>query len=372
MKGVYNKLNLATGAVDVEGNGEVTFTSAAIPGSGESFPVNGYDYLAMNYVLVAADKATVDVTLTTDCAQNPEMTFSQVPVQRNYRTNIYGKLLTDPAGFKVIIDQEYAGADIDLNKDEELHDGVYFNESSKEYKVSSADGFKWFAENVTLKGNETFRLINDIDFKGEIVTPIKVAFEPEKKITFDGQGHTVKNLILENDKSSLIAGTMVGTLKNLNVEGVSGSVTTRFVGLVKNMYGNIENVHVKNVSLNSTEGRIGAIVGIHNAGDMTNCTAENIVINGGWSVGGVSGAINETSGRKYKNVTVKNVTVSTDAAWGGNAAYKGAITGDIYVAGVVFENCSIEGDIVGCDSPQLPIDVPDFDYMWNGTTISKH
>lgn len=111
VKGVYNKLNLATGAVDVDGSGEVTFTSAAIPGDDEDFPVGGYDYLAMNYVLVAADKATVDVTLTTDCAQNPEMTFSQVPVQRNYRTNIYGKLLTDPADFKVIIDQEYAGED---------------------------------------------------------------------------------------------------------------------------------------------------------------------------------------------------------------------------------------------------------------------
>ena len=108
VKGVYNTLNVATG--EVSGDADVTYTQAALP-TGETFPVGGYNYLAMNYVLVGAEKSTVDVTMTSDNDQNPELTFAAVPVQRNYRTNIYGALLTDPANFNVIIDKEYEEPD---------------------------------------------------------------------------------------------------------------------------------------------------------------------------------------------------------------------------------------------------------------------
>ena len=116
--GVANKINLGTG--DVEGNEEVTFTSAAMPAtSGETFPyaaANVDRYMAMNYVLVGKDKSTVDVKMNTNA--NPaidEMVFSQVPVQRNYRTNIYGALLTNPADYKVIINQNYEDSDINID-----------------------------------------------------------------------------------------------------------------------------------------------------------------------------------------------------------------------------------------------------------------
>lgn len=111
VKGVANIINLGDGSV--QGNEEVTFVTAAIP-AGETFPVNipgsdpakPYDYLAMNYVLVGADKSTVDVTLTCDEPSSP-MPFTQIPVQRNYRTNIFGALLTDPATFTVEINPGY-------------------------------------------------------------------------------------------------------------------------------------------------------------------------------------------------------------------------------------------------------------------------
>ena len=116
--GVANKINLGTG--DVEGNEEVTFTSAAMPATpGETFPyaaANVDRYMAMNYVLVGKDKSTVDVKMNTNA--NPaidEMVFSQVPVQRNYRTNIYGALLTNPADYKVIINQNYEDSDINID-----------------------------------------------------------------------------------------------------------------------------------------------------------------------------------------------------------------------------------------------------------------
>ena len=373
--GVANKINLGTG--DVEGNEEVTFTSAAMPATpGETFPyaaANVDRYMAMNYVLVGKDKSTVDVKMNTNA--NPdidEMVFSQVPVQRNHRTNIYGSLLTNPAAWNVIIDEKYDDFDINIDlNDEQIHEGVYANEEAKSYKITSAEGFKWFAENRTLQAGETFYLLNDIDFGGEVVTPIQVAFAPENKITIDGQGNTLKNLRLEGANGAIFRGAMVGELKNLNVEGVTGEISNRFSGIIDNLYGNVSNVHVKNYNVRSTEGRIGAIVGIHNSGNMTDCSVEDVTINGGWSVGGVSGAINETNNRVYKNITVKNVTISGNASiWGESyAAYKGTIVGDIYATGVVFENCSIEGTVQGLSKPGLPIDKPDRGYTWNGTSI---
>ena len=105
VKNIYKTLNLATGEVG-EPN-EITFSSANIP-SGETFPVNGYEYMAMNYLLVAADKTVVDIDFTyTDGSNAKTRTVGSVPVQRNYRTNIYGSILTSVVGFDVIINPDY-------------------------------------------------------------------------------------------------------------------------------------------------------------------------------------------------------------------------------------------------------------------------
>lgn len=367
-------LNLLDGTVDVEA--EYTLTPAAFVDNDSrsiNFPVTttpSQKYLTTAFILVDRTRSTIDVKWTSDNMERPEVTYAHIPVQRNYRTNIYGHLLTNPAAFNITITEVFETEDNNINKDEELADGVYYNKERKTYKVSTGAGLRWVAENIRLTGADKLLLDNDIDMNGEVVTPLNVAFEPEGSFTLDGQGHTIKNLLFAGDKASLINGAIVGNIKNLNIDGMTGSITKRFAGLIGNLYGNVENVHVKNVNLESTEGRIGAIVGIHNSGTMTDCSVENVVINGGWSVGGVVGAINETPNRTYKNIRVANVTISTNSAWGANAAYKGTITGDIYKNGIVFENCNIEGTVEGCDSPELPIDVPDFAYTWNGTLIN--
>ena len=103
---VYTTLNLSTGKVD----GQVTkeFAYNAIP-TNETFPVAGNDYLAMNYLLVGAEKETVDIIFnckdTNDAVKT--RTVGSVPVQRNYRTNIYGQLLTSDVDVNVEIKPEY-------------------------------------------------------------------------------------------------------------------------------------------------------------------------------------------------------------------------------------------------------------------------
>ncbi len=102
----HNTLNLLTGEVG-ENTVDFTFENAEFPGEGENFPVSvtgkTFTYLTMNYILVGDDKETVDVTWTSDNTNASEVTFYAVPVQRNYQTNIYGALLTNPAVFNVEI-----------------------------------------------------------------------------------------------------------------------------------------------------------------------------------------------------------------------------------------------------------------------------
>ena len=103
----FATLNLATGEVADEA--DRTFTMKAIPTASDGeFPVaGGYKYLSMDYLLVGADKATVDVALNYGGPQS--RTFTNVPVQRNYRTNIYGSLLTNTTDFNVVIEPAFSG-----------------------------------------------------------------------------------------------------------------------------------------------------------------------------------------------------------------------------------------------------------------------
>ena len=110
---VYTTLNLTNGAV--VGQATQTFALANIK-KDETFPVTGNEYLAMNYLLVAADKEVVDLTFKyTDGTTEKTRTVGSVPVQRNYRTNIYGNLLTSSVDVNVEIEPDYNEPDYELD-----------------------------------------------------------------------------------------------------------------------------------------------------------------------------------------------------------------------------------------------------------------
>ena len=107
---IYKNLNLMNGQVSE--NTEVTFAANNIPQ--ETFTANGqtYSYLALNYLLVDTDKDLVNCEFTyTDGKLNNTMTIDNVPVQRNYRTNIFGSLLTGSVDFDITIDPDFEAID---------------------------------------------------------------------------------------------------------------------------------------------------------------------------------------------------------------------------------------------------------------------
>ena len=111
---VYTTLNLLNGTV--EGETSVTYIAAALPT--EDFPVRltpAAKYMSMDYLLVADDKALTNVTFTaTNGTHNVERLYTNVPVQRNYRTNIYGNILTEDANFNIEIVPGFETPDYDI------------------------------------------------------------------------------------------------------------------------------------------------------------------------------------------------------------------------------------------------------------------
>ncbi len=102
----YTTLNILTG--EVSNQQIVKYNFADIPADTETFPVSGYKHISMNYILVDADKETNDVKFHyTNGTKDKVRTFGSVPLQRNYRTNIYGQLLTSNVDINVIVIPDY-------------------------------------------------------------------------------------------------------------------------------------------------------------------------------------------------------------------------------------------------------------------------
>ena len=135
---VYKTLDLVKGTVSGD-YGNVDYVYNALPvtldatgkvTTGETFPVEGYDYMSMIYALVdnTTDQPLVDVTF--DCKDNKGKEngayrkVTNVPVKRNYRTNIFGQLFTSNVDVNVIIEPNYLEPNYDVNAHSLLRAGI--------------------------------------------------------------------------------------------------------------------------------------------------------------------------------------------------------------------------------------------------------
>ena len=137
--GLCNSMNLLTGKTEVKGSlGAVTFTPQGEPKVNGDFPYQPtkYSNLLSAYLLVPAEQDIIEATyvITNEAKVNAPkeirtLNLSGTPVQMNYRTNIYGSLLTTENQFNVTI---VPGFDDEINqvipgKGEILMNGQKYN-----------------------------------------------------------------------------------------------------------------------------------------------------------------------------------------------------------------------------------------------------
>ena len=138
---VYADLNLYTGQASNKVNGGLTFAKAGLPKDADGrFPLNEegkepvYKYMSMNYILTGIEVnsgATFEKGDYVNHAQSENVNLKlkfydgeteintleipNVPVQRNYRTNIYGSLLTSKVAFEVTKEPTFFEPSHDVN-----------------------------------------------------------------------------------------------------------------------------------------------------------------------------------------------------------------------------------------------------------------
>ena len=313
----------------------VGFASAAKPT--QALTVNGveYNYLSMNYLLVN-EKQNVNITYSISedgVNENPYVRpYYNVPVQRNYRTNIIGNLISSPMDFTVIIVPGF-------NEEEHIVEGytVVKVNGKTTATVDSAEGLAAVAQEIK-EGNipldATIELSDDIDLSAisrSLVsnwTPIGTSEKPFTG-TFNGRGRSIKNLVLVEE------------------EAKEGKAYIGFFGYAKNA--TIKNVTFENVTINipcldidHSQGHIGAVAGSLEG----TSTIENVTVKGDIQVyatqdaNGASRVAVVAGGNSYGDVTMKNVHVVANEGSSLIANNNvGALAGQLQ-GKMVFENCS--------------------------------
>lgn len=362
---VYSKLN--TFNKEVTEPVDATFALANIPANSEDliirddlnqFENDYYKYLSTNYLLAPlggelSTKLVFD--LVDDKGQQiNELTVTNAPLQRNWRTNIVGDILTGEGTFNIVIDPIYDG---DYNYE---MDGTWldiWDGTSKEpvevngvYEIASASNLVWMSEQPegTFNG-KSFTLTKDISFKnvdapeGSDVdnngdtTPatIKPLFKgTARNINFNGNNHVIRDFIIEAegaDDASLF-GTQVGstisylTIINADVKGAVHA-DSRAAIVVGSTFGTVtlENVTVKDSKLEGVQ-KIGGLIGfVHeNQVKVNNCVVDGLTLNSldlanesgatGGLIGYVQGGRSEIVNCVVKNSAIKTIQAVNDAS----------------------------------------------------------
>ncbi len=167
VKQVSTKFDLKSGHASKTDLVDAKFALAALPSDPAKLTVEGtqYDWMAMNYFLVPgddeSDKATIETTLklyTENDEANAvrEITVSNVPVEKNHRTNIVGNLFTEDVNFNIIIDERFDQPDYNYLTDPDKIAAAIAVPNAEVYLGIGTNvplDLSQIAEGVTIHGN---------------------------------------------------------------------------------------------------------------------------------------------------------------------------------------------------------------------------
>ena len=225
--GVYTSLDLrSNGAIIADKNTDpITLTLNQTPSvAGQKLQgYTEYTWLSMNYLLVN-EKTTISATMTTN-NDNVTREWHNIPVQRNYRTNILDNILTTTTDFNVVIDEEFAGEQPETMEE-------------KLRLAAQVGGTVILSENLTLS------------------SPLVIS----SQMTLDLNGHTLSYQTTESKGDQLIENK--GYLVIEDSEG-NGKISYKYSGTPDNTYGygnqtiqNLGTLIVKGGTIENTSGSI--------------------------------------------------------------------------------------------------------------------
>ena len=325
--GVPTTLNTLNGSV--AGSTNVTFDYATIPNETLA-GYKDYKYVAMNYILAGTDKEMKnEVVLTVnDGTQDVNtVTVANCPVQRNYRTNIFGSLFTLQGKFNIEIDPIYQGEFI---LPEKVWDGVTKTAPALVdgvYTITNEDEMAYVFQNLeTLCQAQTVNITNNLNmgkhaFNG--IASLNGYNGTFKNLTINGNNHTIKGLVEPLIGSTWTGGTLAFnnlTIDESNIETTDNSIGFgAFVGNIScNKLTTMTNCHLTNSTVKGgkwTGGMYGYGAGYstQNNGpvfseiEITDCSTENCTIEAKGSVGAICG---HATGDTWTLVTVTNFTAT--------------------------------------------------------------
>ena len=263
---VYNAFSAYDNAVAENAvEGSMTFALNTIPSEKLKVTVNGeeklYNYLALNYLLVGdndSEKTLTDVEFTWESNNgdsNAESVteFINIPVQRNYRTNIIGKLLTSPTIFNIIIDEEFDG---------EKNDSRVFNAFDLQAVLNAAPAGKTTVINL---GADIVGNVTDVQIAG-------------RNVIIDGRGYKYNGTIKVHSNSNYYTDAAL-TIKNLNFETSTASINC-IEALENGSERYSSNITVENCTFTAIGDAVNTSVGVQvkatRGVTVKNCTATNM------------------------------------------------------------------------------------------------
>lgn len=347
VKDAATKLNVIDGTVS--GNQDVTYTAANIPTEKLKVDADGdgtkeeYKYLSMCYILpnettTGAAKTTASTEFTFKPEKGNAITLSDglqaIPVQRNYRTNIVGTILSGEVSLNVKVDPIYDG---DLNH--VIWDGKTLTEPAtsadgKTYEVNTPAELAWVFNNgynpVAYSGNTFKKSVSvnkDLNMGGHALYRVWIDAD---NLELNGNGNTVSNFKLtkEGSGSSYSYGLFRGdaqdygiTVKDITFNNVSidnngelygyGYAGVLFGDIQNGRTVTVSNVHVTNSHIKGISS-VGSLVGFVSSGstlNIDNCSSEGNTLTN-YSVDDESGYVGGLVGRPVGKVNISNSSVT--------------------------------------------------------------
>ena len=328
----------------------VTFALNTVPADnpGGDLHVNdiAYEYAGMNYMLVPSDQATVDVTY--DIQTNVgtvQRSVYDVPVMKNYRTNLIGNLLTQETKVEIVVDANFS------DSENNYEGGKYGVLDGMTYvKVEGIDEFKAALEDDTY---DMVILLNDLVLTESVTKSASAdpTVTVKSEFVLDLNGHKMSAVSSQTGKNYNMFDVNGGTLTVKNGtseyehtgENMGWSNSTNLFNVTAGGVLNLEGVTARNLGGSD----MAFVAHLNNWGEVTlnvdNCVLESVYI--------PVRVFN--SGNHMNNVTIKNTTLKgkycfwvhnyTVADFGSQDkadAHKALLNFDIFNGTNTFENTS--------------------------------